>query len=141
MPEDDALKRLMEGKRPSVSPRLDVLTPRPLDVNTSLSQDVLAPRPIDVNTSLSQDRETDLPEVVRTTVRLEESVDKALRQLCLEAGLTKEVWFEAAYLYLASQPQALEAINQIAKERLYQRKRAADVRKLRTMQKRLSVPK
>ena len=138
MPEDDALKRLMEGKRPSVSPRLDVLTPKPTDVNTSLSIDVLTPKPTDANTSLNQDTETDLPEVVRTTVRLDESVDKLLRQLCLETGLTKEVWFEAAYLYLAEQPQALAAVNQIAKERLYQRKRAADVRKLRTMQKRLS---
>jgi hypothetical protein len=82
--------------------------------------------------------EIDLPEVVRTTVRLEESVDKALRQLCLEAGFTKEVWFEAAYLYLTQHPQELGAVNQIAKERLERRKRAADVRKLRTMQKRIS---
>lgn len=122
MPEDDALKRLMQEKRPSVSPR----------------QDLLAPKIIDVSTSLSQDTDIDLPEVVRTTVRLEESVDKALRQLCLEAGFTKEVWFEAAYLYLAERPQELDAVNQIAKERLERRKRAADVRKLRTMQKRLS---
>ncbi len=122
MPEDDALKRLMQGKRPSVSPRHETLTPKPIDANTSLSQNA----------------EIDLPEVVRTTVRLEESVDKALRQLCLEAGFTKEVWFEAAYLYLAGHPNELEAVNQIAKERLEHRKRAADVRKLRTMQKRLS---
>lgn len=122
MPEDDALKRLMQSKRPSVSPRQDLLTPKITDVSTSLRQDT----------------DIDLPEVVRTTVRLEESVDKALRQLCLEAGFTKEVWFEAAYLYLAEHPQALEAVNQIARERLERRKRAADVRKLRTMQKRLS---
>jgi hypothetical protein len=122
MPEDDALKRLMQSKRPSVSPRQESLTPKLPDVSTSLSQSA----------------DIDLPEVVRTTVRLEESVDKALRQLCLEAGLTKEVWFEAAYLYLAQHPQELEAVNQIAKERLERRKRAADVRKLRTMQKRLS---
>jgi hypothetical protein len=122
MPEDDALKRLMETKRPSVSPRQDSLTPKPLDVSTSLSQEP----------------EIDLPEVVRTTARLEKSVDKALRQLCMEEGLTKEVWFEAAYLYLAQHPQELEAVNQLALERLEHRKRAADVRKLRTMQKRLS---
>lgn len=94
MPEDDALKRLMQSKRPSVSPRQDLLTPKITDVSTSLRQDT----------------DIDLPEVVRTTVRLEESVDKALRQLCLEAGFTKEVWFEAAYLYLAEHPQALEAV-------------------------------
>ena len=67
MPEDDALKRLMLFKRPNVPPRQETLTPKPLDANTSISQDL----------------EIDLPEVVRTTVRLEESVDKALRQLCL----------------------------------------------------------
>ncbi len=122
MPEDDTLKRLMQGKRPSVSPRQDDLTPIRLDANTSSRQEP----------------EVDLPEVVRTTVRLEESVDKVLRQLCLEAKFTKEVWFEAAYLYLAQRPQELEAVNQIAKERLERRKRAADMRKLQTMQKRLS---
>lgn len=122
MPEDDALKRLMQAKRPSVSPREETLTSKPLDANTSISQDP----------------EIDLPEVVRTTVRLEESVDKALRQLCLELSLTKEVWFEAAYLYLAEHPDKLEAVNKIALERLERRKRAADVRKLRTMQRRLA---
>lgn len=122
MPEDDALKRLMQEKRPSVSPRQESLTPKRTDVNTSLSQGA----------------DVDLPEVVRTTVRLEESIDKALRQLCLDAGLTKEVWFEAAYLYLSERPQELQAVNQVARERLERRKRAADVRKLRTMQKRLS---
>lgn len=122
MPEDDALQRLMQSKRPSVSPR----------------QETLITKCIDANTSLSQDADLNLPEVVRTTVRLEESVDKALRQLCLEAGLTKEVWFEAAYLYLSEHPQELEAVNQMAHQRLERRKRAADVRKLRTMQKRLS---
>lgn len=122
MPEDDALHRLMQSKRPRVPLRQDISTPKGLDANTSLSQDI----------------EVDLPEVVRTTTRLEKSVDKALRQLCLEEGVTKEVWFEAAYLYLAEHPEALEAVNQLAQERQERRKRAADVKKLRTMHKRLS---
>jgi metal-dependent amidase/aminoacylase/carboxypeptidase family protein len=83
---------------------------------------------------MSQIEESDLPQLVRTTTRLEEEIDKALRHLCMDEKITKEVWFEAAYLYLAEHPKAMKVVNGVAKERW---KRAADLRKLETMQKRL----
>lgn len=86
--------------------------------------------------SISQD-DTELPQLVRTTARLEEEIDSELRHLCINERITKEVWFEAAYLYLTKQPKALKAVNTLAKERYQRRKRAADLRKLETMQKRL----
>jgi len=92
---------------------------------------------IDVSMSVSQGDEAELPQLVRTTTRLEEEIDKALRHLCMDEKITKEVWFEAAYLYLVEHPKAMQAVNGVAKERYQRRKRAADLRKLETMQNRL----
>ena len=140
---EDALERLMQRQRPSVPPRADGLEPpvkSPQQVavagNRSGYSDSSESTGIDVSMSVSQD-ETELPQLVRTTTRLEEEIDKALRHLCMDEKITKEVWFEAAYLYLAEHPKAMQAVNGVAKERYQRRKRAADLRKLETMQKRL----
>ena len=152
---DDALQRLMSQKRKSVPPRTgeletnfqppssntNVSTLKSSDVNTSLSQDNKANlhlNTVDVDIPLNQDVKADLPQVVRTTTRLEKSVDLALRHLCTEEQITKEVWFEAAYLYLSQNPEAMNRVNNLARERLSHRKRAADIRKFQTMQKRLA---
>ena len=132
---DDALERLIRQKRPKVPPRTHEA---PTSQEKSESKNELTLNNIDVNASLSQDVQTDLPQVVRTTTRIEESIDKSLRHLCTNERVTKEVWFEAAYLYLSQHPEAMNAVNEIARERLSRRKYAADLRKLSTMQKRLS---
>ncbi|MEO1296726.1 MAG: hypothetical protein AAFW75_13130 [Cyanobacteria bacterium J06636_16] len=80
---------------------------------------------------------SDLPELARTMTRLEAEIDRALRHLCMDEKITKEVWFEAAYQYLVAHPKAMKVVNGIAKERYQRRKRAAELRKLETMQKRL----
>ncbi|MEP0883762.1 hypothetical protein NDI49_19595 [Trichocoleus sp. ST-U3] len=132
---DDALERLIRQKRPKVPPRAHEA---PTSQEKLKSKNALTLNNIDVNASLSQDVQTDLPQVVRTTTRIEESIDKSLRHLCTNERVTKEVWFEAAYLYLSQHPEAMNAVNEIARERLSRRKYAADLRKLSTMQKRLS---
>lgn len=99
------------------------------DINQSIG--------FDVNMSIGHGNNSDLPQLMRTTTRLEEEIDKALRHLCMDERITKEVWFEAAYLYLVEHPKALKAVNGVAKERYDRRKRAAELRKLETMQKRL----
>jgi hypothetical protein len=93
----------------------------------------------DVNTDRRQDETVDVPELVRTTARIEVEIDQALRTLCIENRhrFTKEVWFEAAYLYLKEQPKAMAAVIELAKQRYQRRKRAAEFKKLKTMQKRL----
>ena len=141
---EDALERLMQRQRPSVPPRADGLEPlmkSPQQVsvggNGSGYSDSSESTGVDVSMSVSQGDEAELPQLVRTTTRLEEEIDKALRHLCMDEKITKEVWFEAAYLYLAEHPKAMQAVNGVAKERYQRRKRAADLRKLETMQKRL----
>ena len=143
---EDALERLMQRQRPSVPPRADrlgaelpVKSPQQAAVgdNRSGYSDSSESTGVDVSMSVSQGDEAELPQLVRTTTRLEEEIDKALRHLCMDEKITKEVWFEAAYLYLAEHPKAMQAVNGVAKERYQRRKRAADLRKLETMQKRL----
>jgi hypothetical protein len=119
----------MQRQRPIVPPRSDGLEEtsrvksRQLDTDatgTSRYSDSDESTGVDVSMSVSQDDEAELPQLVRTTTRLEEEIDKALRHLCMDEKITKEVWFEAAYLYLAEHPKAMQAVNGVAKER-YQR--------------------
>jgi hypothetical protein len=144
---EDALERLMQRQRPSVPPRSEEMVPEQLCVKSHQPDGLEAAAAgysdtdestgVDVNMSVSQGDESDLPQFVRSTTRLEEEIDQALRHLCMDEKITKEVWFEAAYLYLVEHPKALKVVNEVAKERYQRRKRAADLRKLETMQKRL----
>lgn len=131
----NALDRIMNKRsRPAVPPRADVVEGSvSQDVKTSLSQDSNLGRQPDVKTEFP----IEMPKVVRSTTRLEESIDIALRHLCADCKLTKEVWFEAAYLYLSEHPEAMAEVNELARERLRQRKDAADLRRAQTMKDRL----
>lgn len=95
----------------------------------------------DIKTSLRQDLQTssnsDIFETARNTIRLEVTVDQALRRLCTEERITKETWFEAAYLYLSEQPEAMDEVARLAQARLNQRKQIADYRRAVAMQKRV----
>lgn len=146
MQPDDALERLMHRPRPNVPPRSPGIESEMTSGATNAehqysannrSLEVNETSYADVRTTERQDAKTAVPELVRTTTRLDADVDKALRNLCLDERITKEIWFEAAYLYLADQPEAMAIVLQIAKERYQQRKRAAELKKLETMQKRL----
>lgn len=129
--KENALDRLMKKRpRPAVPPRADIVNESiSPDTKTSLSQDVSEESQHDANT----DFPIEMPKVVRVSTRIEESVDIALRHLCTDNKLTKEVWFEAAYLFLSEHPEAMEEVNRLAGERLRQRKEAADLRRARTM--------
>ncbi|MEC4895934.1 MAG: hypothetical protein SAQ54_23265 [Oscillatoria sp. PMC 1050.18] len=91
----------------------------------------------DIKVNKQQDLKMEMPKVVRSTTRIEESIDTALRHLCTDEKLTKEVWFEAAYLYLAEHPEVMEEVNALARERLKQRKEAAELRRAQTMKEKL----
>ncbi|WP_206756588.1 hypothetical protein [Oscillatoria sp. FACHB-1406] len=145
----NALDRIMNKRsRPAVPPRADIVNESvSQDVKTSLSQDIKTnrqqdinvDRPQDVNTNRLQDINIEIPKVVRSTTRIEESIDTAMRHLCADEKLTKEVWFEAAYLYLVEHPEAMGEVNAIARERLKQRKEAADLRRAQTMKEKLET--
>ena len=94
----------------------------------------------DVKSSFSQDSQNKLPqepfETVRNTIRVESSVDDALRQLCHTERITKETWLEASYLYLQEHPEQLAEVVTIAQERLKERKAIANYQRAKTMQER-----
>ncbi|MEC5033103.1 MAG: hypothetical protein SAL07_24665 [Oscillatoria sp. PMC 1051.18] len=127
----NALDRIMNKRsRPAVPSRSDLVNESiSLDAKTSLSQDI--------KVNKQQDLKMEMPKVVRSTTRIEESIDTALRHLCTDEKLTKEVWFEAAYLYLAEHPEVMEEVNALARERLKQRKEAAELRRAQTMKEKL----
>ena len=140
--DSNALDRLMQRPKPTVPPRTDEVSP-PLmpQSKTQELQDSKTPTTPDVKTPLRQDLNTSIDpdtfETVRNTTRIEKSVERDLRHLCTENRLTKETWLEAAYLYLSQQPEAMETVIQLAKERLEERKRIADHRRAVSMQKRV----
>jgi hypothetical protein len=146
MKQEDALERLMQRQRPSVPLRAQGLEAeiasaevRSIHTDARESDHLNGNGAVyaDVNESVSQGEKVSEPKRVRTTTRLDAEVDKGLRTLCMDERITKEVWFEAAYLYLAEHPEAMTAVVGMARERYQYRKRAAEWKKLATMQKRL----
>lgn len=72
-----------------------------------------------------------LPKVApRRNIRLEESLDDALQDLCNETGVTIETFLEACYLACDRNPDLMQTILQEADERLKQRKQAGKLRRL-----------
>ena len=150
----NALDRLVNKKKPTVPPRIDVveeILPIPSEPKEEIAQ--LTQYPIknlsqDSKTSLSQDnnaetslvvselRRGDDLETVRNTIRLDRAIDDSLRQLCHDERITKETLLEAAYLYLDAHPTELEEVVRTARQRLQQRKTIADYKRAKTMQER-----
>ena len=128
----NALDRLVNKKKPSVPPRIDVveeilpIPSQPKEEIAELTQDAIKNLSQDSKTSLSQDTntETDLDdfETVRNTIRLDRAIDDSLRQLCQDERITKETLLEAAYLYLDAHPTELEEVVRTARQRLQRRK-------------------
>ncbi|MFM7904134.1 MAG: hypothetical protein ACKPA9_02860 [Microcystis sp.] len=151
---NNALDRLVNKKKPTVPPRIDVveeILPIPSEPKEEIAQ--LTQYPIknlsqDSKTSLSQDNNTETSlvvselrrgddlETVRNTIRLDRAIDDSLRQLCHDERITKETLLEAAYLYLDAHPTELEEVVQTARQRLQQRKAIADYKRAKTMQER-----
>ncbi|NCR42320.1 MAG: hypothetical protein GPJ21_22390 [Microcystis aeruginosa W13-11] len=157
----NALDRLVNKKKPTVPPRLDVveeilpIPSEPKEEIAQLTQDVIKNLSQDSKTSLSQDSKTSLSqdintetslvselrqeedfETVRSSIRLEQAIDDSLRQLCHDERITKETLLEAAYLYLEAHPTELEEVVQTARQRLQRRKTIADYKRAKTMQER-----
>ena len=145
MDKSSGLDRLMNQRsRPKVQKRPDL-------IDEASNQNLIANKSHDVKTPLSQDtkktisnnQETQQNQLfddivtVRSTTRLEESIDTKLRHLCTDEKLTKETWIEAAFLYLEANPKSLKQVNEIAQQRLRKRKEIADLKRAMTMKERL----
>ena len=72
-----------------------------------------------------------MPKVApRRNIRLEESLDDALQDLCNQTGVTIETFLEACYLACDRNPDLKQAVLTEANERLKQRKEAGKLRRL-----------
>ncbi len=160
MSTDNALERLMKKQKPQVPNRPDAIeeislpgkttvpaalrSSENLNQTEALSNNSTEPEQTqtshDSKESLSQESQNSLIledfETIRNTIRVESVIDESLRQLCHKERLTKEIWLEAAYLFLALRPDELAQVNKIARERLESRKAIADRKRAKTMQQR-----
>jgi hypothetical protein len=72
-----------------------------------------------------------MPKVApRRNIRLEESLDEALQDLCNHTGVTIETFLEACFLACNQDPNLKQAVLQEAEQRLKQRKKAGKLRRL-----------
>ena len=72
-----------------------------------------------------------MPKVApRRNIRLEESLDDALQDLCNQTGVTIETFLEACYLACDRNPELKQAVLEEADERLKRRKEAGKLRRL-----------
>lgn len=145
MDKSSGLDRLMNQRsRPKVPKRTDLVDEASnQDLIVNGSHDVKTPLSQDIKKTMSNNQETQQNQLfddivtVRSTTRLEESIDTKLRHLCTDEKLTKETWIEAAFLYLAAHPDSLKQVNEIAQQRLRKRKEIADLKRALTMKERL----
>ncbi len=75
--------------------------------------------------------------LVSSHIRLEESLDQGLRDLCGEKKVTKETLLGAAYLLGQSDPEFRERWIQLAKDMRKQRARRGQVKRARSLLKNL----
>lgn len=68
----------------------------------------------------------------RRQIRLEQSIDEQLVQLCRTERLTVETFLEATFLACSQDEKLMRKVITKAKERLRERKRAGRIRRLRT---------
>lgn len=135
----DANSRLKARFRPSVPPRqTSVLKHQEGEPNSEL----LAKQDEESMPSSSEQRATSASarsekafELVAFTLRVEASVDKGLKSLCADEGITKETFLEAAYLVCQSNRQMMEQVVEMAEERRQQRKVTGVQRRAKTMSK------
>jgi hypothetical protein len=73
------------------------------------------------------------PKLVAFTLRVEEAIDKGLKSLCNEEGITKETFLEAAYLACLDNEQWRQQVLEIASERRQERKEAGVLRRAKSM--------
>lgn len=141
---DDANSRLKARIRPSVPPRQPSLLKRSDDEPEHESRKSLLEREIQpsleqpvnrVDAALKQPRK-----LVSFTLRVDETVDKELKLLCSEEGITKETFLEAAYLVCKKNVKMMEELLDIAQERRRQRKEKGIQRRAKAMTRYLADP-
>jgi hypothetical protein len=130
----DAFDRLKNRSRATVPIRDTSLTKEINDEKTEVSHSVETESLNEKTVEDDTEAEGQF-EVIRRTIRLEQTVDEALEGLCSREKVTRETFLEAAYSLCTEKPELLQEILAIAKQRYRLRKAAGERRKFQTMGK------
>lgn len=136
----DANSRLKARLRPSVPPRqtslLKHVEEEPMrEFQEHQPQEVSSPETKEQKITLVAKKSKKAAKLVPFTLRVEEKVDKSLKSICSDNGVTKETFLEAACLICESNTQVMEQVIQIAKQRRQQRKETGIQRRAKAMSK------
>ncbi|AUT04601.1 hypothetical protein CLI64_29625 (plasmid) [Nostoc sp. CENA543] len=122
---DDALERLKQRQRPSVPTRDASLVSSSSDIQISGHQETKVSTHLEIKTKQS-------------TIRLEAELSERLSEVCKANGLSREVLIEALFEHYEADPQAWQAILELAKAKGEQRMQNANKKRARSMIQRFS---
>lgn len=129
----DANGRLKARMRASVPPRDTSLFKRQGDQGLGIEQSDYKPE----GAATEKQRRAVINEpaqnLVSFTLRVEDSVDKALKSLCTAESITKETFLEAAYLVCSENAQMMQQVLEVAKVRRQERRNAGNLRRAEAM--------
>ncbi|OCQ91152.1 hypothetical protein BCD67_00305 [Oscillatoriales cyanobacterium USR001] len=131
-PPLDANNRLKQRMRATVPPRdTSILKRLPLDATPSppKQQEIAVQSDLPKQTKATEKEQ----KLVAFTLRVENSIDKGLKSLCTQEGITKETFLEAAYLVCLDNEQLMQQVLEIAQERRQERRETGIVRRAQSM--------
>ncbi len=130
---------IVDNTNVEVSQRNDdsvTLSPSPETVNSTIVDSANSAKTVTSGSTLEELKAelTKFPEMRRhSAIVLEKSLDQELTRFCKDQGITVEVFLEAAWTQVTTDPSLKEQIVVEAKRRYAVRKRAGRLRRLITM--------
>ena len=129
----DANSRLKARMRASVPPRDTSLFKRQGDEGLGIEQSDHKPERAATEKQKRVVINEPAQNLVSFTLRVEDSVDKALKSLCTAESITKETFLEAAYLVCSENEQMMQQVLEVAKVRRQERRNAGNLRRAEAM--------
>ena len=129
----DANSRLKARMRASVPPRDTSLFKRQGDEGLGIEQSEYKPERAATEKQKRAVINEPAQNLVSFTLRVEDSVDKALKSLCTAESITKETFLEAAYLVCSENAQMMQQVLEVAKVRRQERRNAGNLRRAEAM--------
>lgn len=129
----DANSRLKARMRASVPPRDTSLFKRQGDEGLGIEQSEYKPERAATEKQKRAVINEPAQNLVSFTLRIEDSVDKALKSLCTAESITKETFLEAAYLVCSENAQMMQQVLEVAKVRRQERRNAGNLRRAESM--------
>lgn len=129
----DANSRLKARMRASVPPRDTSLFKRQGDEGLGIEQSDHKPERAATEKQKRAVTNEPAQNLVSFTLRVEDSVDKALKSLCTAESITKETFLEAAYLVCFENEQMMQQVLEVAKVRRQSRRNAGNLRRAESM--------